>query len=215
MHTLPNPAAESGFLEAFATMVKRIEESIHAPPKSGPVRMYIAGGAAVHFYTAARVTSDIDATFSHRLLLPQDLEVVWRDQQGIGRVLYFDRQYNDTFGLMHEDAYEDSVPFESAAINRKRIEVRVLAPVDLAVSKIARFADHDQDDIKSLAAAGLLEPKALKRRAEEALGHYVGNPAPVKTSIRFACELVEQSRTKPRRPAARKRAPGYGKRAPD
>lgn len=114
MYTLPNPAAESGFLEAFTTMVKRIEDSIHAPPKTGPVRMFIAGGAAVHFYTAARVTSDVDATFSHRLLLPQDLEVVWRDKQGIGRVLYFDRQYNDTFGLMHEDAYAHSLQIPSA-----------------------------------------------------------------------------------------------------
>ena len=202
MPTLPNPAAESGFIEAFETMVRRIEESIHAPPKSGPVRMFIAGGAAVHFYTAARVTSDIDATFSHRLLLPQDLEVVWRDKQGIGRVLYFDRQYNDTFGLMHENAYEDSVPFESSAINRKRIDVRVLAPVDLAVSKIARFADHDQDDIKSLAAAGLLDAKALRQRATESLGYYVGNLAPVKTSIRLACELAEAHRPKrtPRKP---------------
>ena len=76
------------------------------------------------------------------------------------------------------------------------------------MSIIARFADHDQDDIRSLAAARLLEQKALKRRAEEALGHYVGNPAPVKTSIRFACELVEQARAKSRRPAARKRKSG-------
>ena len=184
-------------------MVKRIDESIHLAGNSLlPVRMFIAGGAAVHFYTAARVTSDVDATFSRRLLLPPDLEVMWRDGDGKARMLYFDRQYNDTFGLMHENAYEDSVPFESSAINRKRIDVRVLAPVDLAVSKIARFADHDQDDIKSLAAAGLLDAKALRQRATESLGYYVGNLAPVKTSIRLACELAEAHRPKrtPRKP---------------
>jgi hypothetical protein len=72
--------------------------------------MYVAGGAALHLYTGARVSCDIDAAFSHRIALPENLEVAYQDADGAARLLYFDRQYNETFGLLHEEAHEDSVP---------------------------------------------------------------------------------------------------------
>ena len=74
------------------------------------------------------------------------------------------------------------------------VEVRLLSPVDLAVSKLARFAEHDQDDIKALAAEGLLNSKDLKKRAQEALKHYIGDPGPIKASITLACRMVGKSR---------------------
>jgi len=40
--------------------------------------MYIAGGAALHLLTGARVTEDIDASFSKRVLLNEDIEVSYR-----------------------------------------------------------------------------------------------------------------------------------------
>ncbi|MFN0040726.1 MAG: DUF6036 family nucleotidyltransferase [Burkholderiales bacterium] len=197
MQKLPNPAVGTNFLEAFKTMVGRIEASIKASGNKQltlPVRMFIAGGAAAHFYTARRMTDDVDATFSHRMLLPEDLEVAYRDIDGKARLLYFDRQYNDTFGLLHEDAYRDSTLLKVTGIDPKVVEVRLLSPVDLAVSKLARFAEHDREDIQALAEEGLLNSKDLKRRAGEALKHYIGNPGPVKTSITLACRLIDQNR---------------------
>ena len=197
MPRLPNPAVGANFLEAFKTMVGRIEESIRASGNKKlalPVRMFVAGGMASHFYTAKRMTDDVDATFSHRMLLPEDLEVSYRDADGKARLLYFDRQYNDTFGLLHEDAYRDSLPLKLDGVDPAVVEVRLLSPVDLAVSKLARFAEHDQDDIKALAAEGLLNSQDLKKRAEEALKHYIGNPGPIKTSITLACKLIDVSR---------------------
>ena len=196
MPKLPNPAVGANFVDAFKTMVSRIEESIKASGNKKlvlPVRMFVAGGAASHFYTAKRMTDDVDATFSHRMLLPEDLEISYRDTDGKARLLYFDRQYNDTFGLLHEDAYRDSTPLKLDGIDPKIVEVRLLSPIDLAVSKLARFAEHDQEDIRALAAEGLLKSKDLKKRAEEALKHYIGNPGPIKASITLACKMIGRS----------------------
>jgi hypothetical protein len=52
-------------------------------------------------------------------------------------VHYLDRNYNDTLALLHEDAYSDSIRVSLAGINNKIIEVRVLSPLDLAVSKLS------------------------------------------------------------------------------
>jgi hypothetical protein len=79
------------------------------------------------------------------------------------------------------------------SIDPKIVEVRLLSPVDLAVSKLARFAEHDQEDIHALAAEGLLNSKDLKKRAEEALEHYIGNPDLIKLSIALACKMIGKS----------------------
>lgn len=201
---LPNAAVSPSFLDAFVTIVGRIETSIRKAGKarlSLPVRMFVAGGIAVHFYTAARTTRDIDATLSHRMLLPEDLEASYRDADGRARLLYFDRQYNDSFGLLHEDAHRDSIPFPLQGTDPKVIEVRLLSPVDLAVSKLSRFADHDRDDIEALAGCGLVKSAQLRKRAEQAMRYYVGDPVPLRTSIAKACELITAASGKPDRRA--------------
>ena len=191
----PARTLDAAYLDAFTTIVVRIQSAIatSAPRGSLPIAMFVAGGAAQFFYTGARVSTDIDATFSRRLLLPDDLEVVYRDADGGARALYFDRQYNDTFALLHEDVYTDSRPLELSNVDAAVIEVRLLAPVDLAVSKLARFAEHDQADIAALAAAGLITAQAVRRRAEEAVVAYVGNLASVRTSIELACALISKA----------------------
>jgi hypothetical protein len=152
--------------------------------------MYVAGGAALHLYTGERVSRDIDATFSRRIALPENLEVAYRDADGAARLLYFDRQYNDTLGLLHEDAYDDSVPLALAGNDASVLEVRLLSALDLAVSKIGRFSSQDQDDIATLARSELISSAALRRRAEEALRGYVGDTARVRTSMEIAARIV-------------------------
>jgi hypothetical protein len=65
--------------------------------------MYVAGGAALHFYTGEHVSKDVDAVFSKRIALPSDLELAYEDADGASRLPYFDRQYNDTFALRAND----------------------------------------------------------------------------------------------------------------
>lgn len=152
--------------------------------------MYVAGGAALHLYTGQRLSDDIDASFSHRIALPDDLEVAYADADGAAQLLYFDRQYNDTLGLLHEDAQEDSQPFAVRGVDRNVLDVRLLSPVDLAVSKLGRFSSQDRDDILALARLKLVDSTALRKRAQEALVAYVGDTTRVQGSIEVACRVL-------------------------
>ena len=190
----PDPAARKEYVAAFREVVSRIAAPLAGAPKRQlPVRMYVAGGAAMHFYTGERISEDVDAVFSHRIALPENLEVSYRDADGAARLLYFDRQYNDTFGLLHEAAHDDSVPLAIDGIDPAIVEVRLLAPVDLAVSKIARLSDQDRGDIAALARRGLVTTRALRRRAEEAMGGYVGDLDRLRTAIDIACRIAEDA----------------------
>jgi hypothetical protein len=187
----PSRASRPEYLAAFSELIQRIAEPLRELPKRGlPIKMYVAGGAAMHFYTGERISNDIDAVFSKRIALPSDLEVAYQDPDGAARLLYFDRQYNDTFALMHEDAHEDSVPLTLKEIDPSILEVRLLSALDLAISKISRFSSQDRDDITALAKHNLIKSAALRRRSLEATKHYVGNFDTLKSTIDFACRIV-------------------------
>lgn len=194
----PDKAARPEFIAAFRQLAERIERTLLATPKRIlPIRMYVAGGAALHFYTGTRVSEDIDAVFSRRIALPQHLDVAYRDADGAARLLYFDRQYNDAIGLLHEDAHDDSVPLTLDGINSNILDVRLLSPVDLAVSKIGRLAEHDRADIVALATRGLLDERSFRRRAEQAAATYVGDTQRLHGAIEIACNLIADAKRSP------------------
>jgi hypothetical protein len=187
----PDPHARPEYVAAFREIVGRIAASLtNVSRKALPIRMYIAGGAALHFYTGERISRDIDAAFSRRISLPENLEITYRDRDGAATLLYFDRQYSDTLGLLHEDAYDDSVPLVLAGNDAKVLDVRLLSALDLAVSKLGRFSSQDRDDIATLARHKLIRSAALRNRAEEALKGYVGNTTRTQGSIELACRIV-------------------------
>lgn len=191
----PRANAQREYLGALSEIARRIAASLdNAAPQVLPIRMYIAGGAALHFYTGERVSRDVDAAFSHRIALPDDLEVAYRGADGAARLLYFDRNYNDTLALMHEDAYDDSQPLALPGVDANVLDVRLLSPLDLAVSKLGRFSSQDSDDIAALARHGLIEAEDLRQRAEAALTAYVGNTSRVQNTIDIACRIVDNTR---------------------
>ncbi|MEM8515132.1 hypothetical protein RCH14_004492 [Massilia sp. MP_M2] len=155
-----------------------------------PVNVYIAGGMAVHLYTASRVTTDVDAEFSGRIFLPNDLMVEVTLEDGTPQVVYLDTNYNSSFALMHEDYIDDSIPVE---LGVDRIQVHVLSPVDLAVSKIARFAQNDREDIASLVRLGLTSADEIEARATEALGGFIGGQAMLQCNLRDAVKLARET----------------------
>jgi hypothetical protein len=187
----PDRRASREYLEAFAEIVRKIAAQLTGiDRKLLPVRLYVAGGAALHLRTGARISEDIDGVFSRRLVLKDDLQVAYKGPDGRARLLYLDRNYNDTLGLLHENAYDDAERLELAGTDPGVLEVRVLSPVDLAVSKLARFGDADREDIEILAREKLIDPGRLRKRAEEALKGYVGEVDAVRTSIDLACNLA-------------------------
>jgi hypothetical protein len=185
---LPSPRADPAYLEAFREVMKRLEDALGSPRR--PVTVCLAGGAAVHMYTGSRVSKDIDAKIMARFIPPEGLEVSYRDEKGHARLLYFDTQYNDTFGLLHADAYNDALPLPLEGIDPGKMDLKILTPLDLAVSKLSRYETQDQEDIRALAEAGLFTGAELTNRAEEALPDYVGNLDRVKASIALAEKLV-------------------------
>ena len=183
--------ADPAYAAAFAQIMSRIERSL-GQRLAQPVSAYVAGGAATHFYTGARFSEDIDAAVSARFIPPTDLAVAYRGSDGKTRTLYFDTQYNETYGLLHENAHEDAIPIPLPGVDPARLDVKLLSPIDLAVSKLSRFEDIDKGDIRALARAGLIDARSLRRRAMEALPGYVGAVVRIRTSIDLACRLVEE-----------------------
>ncbi len=198
----PEYRARPEYVAAFAEIAARIALSLQDLPRRNlPVRMHVAGGAALHFYTGERVSQDIDAAFSRRVALPDNLDVAYRGADGSAQLLYLDRQYTDTLALLHENAYRDSEPLPLPGIDAGTLDVRLLTPLDLAVSKIGRLSGQDREDIASLARNGFLRTRALRTRAEAALADFVGDLVRLRGNIESACQIVKD---------AEQRAPGAG-----
>jgi hypothetical protein len=145
-----------------------------------PVTIYIAGGMAAHLYTQARATTDVDAEFPARFVIPPDLTAKIEAGPQAGEILYIDTNYNPTFSLLHEHYQQDAQPLD---LGLKMINVRVLAPVDLVLSKLTRLAAPDIEDIEAILRAGLVSVDQLERRGEEAIAGYVGDVARVRGNL--------------------------------
>ena len=85
---LPEAWTQPEYVAAFRELAARIEAALkHLPGEVLPIRMYVAGGAALHFHTGERVSVDVDAVFSRRIALPDGLDVAYRDADGAARLL--------------------------------------------------------------------------------------------------------------------------------
>ena len=205
----PDPAARPEFVPAFRDLAERIQSAVADSPKRAlPIQMFVAGGAALHLYTGSRVTTGIDAAFSHRIALPATLDASYEDADGAARWLHLDPNYHDTRALMHEDARADSLPLSLAGIDPRVLDIRLLTPTDLAVSKVARFNDIDRTDIETLARRALISVPAFRQRAEEAIGAYLGDLARLRGSIEQAGRLIadQERRHQPKRSPPRSRS---------
>lgn len=160
---------------------------------TGPLDVYLAGGMAVHLYTAERVTTDVDAEFAGRVFLPLDLAVDATLDDGSSCTIFLDTNYNAAFALLHEDYRDGAVPID---FGLKHLRIHVLSPVDLAVSKIARFCDHDKEDIQSLVRHGLVTADEIERRALAALSGFVGGKSMLRLNINDAVNLARTTENK-------------------
>lgn len=178
--------------EALRAVVDKIDATVRAGGYGGgPIRMYLAGGLATHYYSRSRSTHDIDASFSHRLLLPtKELAAKFISPDGQTYVLYFDNNYNPSFALMHPDYQQDAKEWDEFGNDQRIIKLHVLSPVDLAVSKLARFSEQDQSDIQTLAELRLITAAGLRERAVAALDYYVGNKTPLLANLEGVCRVI-------------------------
>jgi Nucleotidyltransferase of unknown function (DUF6036) len=190
MHNRSYPHLEN----AVSKMLDKINDLIKFNVKE-PVKMYLAGGMAMNFYCGTRYTEDVDAFFSRRILIPNDMTIPYKRPDEKDGLIYFDTQYNPTFGLLHEHAEDDAVFWAGIGNENRMVHLYLLSPVDLAVSKISRFSDQDQEDIIELAKAGLINAESLRSRAEVAIIDYIGNVENVKNSINIICDEIQNIST--------------------
>ncbi|AWY44466.1 hypothetical protein DKY63_24340 [Pseudomonas putida] len=162
--------------------------------KSGALKIIVFGGCAVHLYTNHRVSTDVDAEIYEfnfpgdlhlQTLLAQVPEVFTDERSGRLMELNYDLQYNTSFGPIHEDYWERSLPlveFPAASA----LHVHIAAPIDLAISKLGRATEQDIGDIMALLRAGFVRSTEFHRLALQAIDVYVGNkeqPISVLTNI--------------------------------
>jgi hypothetical protein len=186
---MQHPAAETALQRTpfLRAMVELFQEEARLLPSGIEVPVIIAGGAAVHYWTAANVTRDIDAEFGRRFI-PAPLTVPYRDDAGNPRSVYLDTNYAPVFAILHEDYQKDAVYIGAVG----GLQLWVLAPLDLAVSKLTRWQNHDRRDVRLLAEQGLIVAGELKRRAREAARGAIGNLPAFFASLNEALTLVRQ-----------------------
>lgn len=179
--------------EAMKLMLDRIDAFLRESGYAGePVKMFLAGGMAVHYHCGTRYTDDVDATFSHKLMLPfEQLVIEYMRETGKQSCIYFDTTYNDTFALLHPDHREACVEWEDIGNERRLIHLLVLCPLDLAVSKLSRFSPNDRADILSLARHRYFTSSELKSRAAQALDYYVGDTRWIHLNIAQISEEID------------------------
>lgn len=88
-----------------------------------------------------------------------------------------------------EDYLDDAIALDMGV---PQIRLYVLSPLDLAVSKIARFADNDKEDIAGLVRLGLTTANEIEQRATQAMAGYVGL-AHLRLNLRDAVALARQA----------------------
>ena len=161
----------TSFKEAIIEMMQEIAKQIPDAHKQTPVKGYLTGGGAVHYYCNSRVSDDVDLIMQYTVKIPEDLFVVWLNEEGSLEQVHYDHTYNSTFGLLHED-YEDRA-VHMITIDDK-FEINLLSPEDLIISKLIRFAQNDEEDIQNIIKTGKVDQTHLYELAKDAISVGVG-----------------------------------------
>ena len=178
-----------GHLSELSRRLGKLERPVHA---------WLAGGFAVYFYTQHRKLRDVDIKWSHRIPIPPDMRVfeIGQSDGDIPDVVVMDGNFADVLG-----SYPPDWEKRSQEVHRfDNIVLHVIDPIDLAVSKVARFSECDRSNIRALAAIGLIDPDVFAARAEEALSCCVGDLSFVCHNLADAMEMVAAAKNRPAGP---------------
>lgn len=168
----------TSFTEAIFDIFEQISKHNKSLGMEKTSTIYLAGGAAVHFYTNARRSDDVDAIMEPiKPALPEHLGTTW-DNNGTIESLDFDMTYHPYFGLLAEDYMDRAVHLKNIGGN---ISLYVLHPIDLAITKVLRYSDSDAEDIAFLVQHESFDIALFKELAQSCLdargmaSHYQNN----------------------------------------
>jgi hypothetical protein len=140
-------ALANGLRELF----KQLEERLSL---RRPLKVFLAGGMAVHLYTANRVTTDVDAEFGSRVFIPNDLIVDVALEDGTHESVYFDTNYNSSFALLHEDYLDDAIPLDLGGYVGGRAMLLLNLRDAVALARQAEAERHGLETGQGRAAEG-------------------------------------------------------------
>ena len=182
---------DNNFTNAVYEIFEKIARNNQELEFDKEISIYLAGGAAVHFYVNARVSDDVDAIMEpYSPSIPEDLEVIWNTEEGEPKALSFDYQYNPCYGLLHYDYQERAHKLKEIG---KNIVLYVLHPIDLVVTKLSRYSPSDEKDIEALVQLKSFEIEKFKELANTMIKEAAGVSPTTYRHIAWVEELYEEN----------------------
>ncbi|WCE31158.1 DUF6036 family nucleotidyltransferase [Vibrio sp. SCSIO 43137] len=185
------PLAEAIF-ELFADLEQLIREKDESLT-AGSVKAYVFGGCAIHIYTNARGSNDLDAELEATKKLDiqsliMDLDPIYFEDPETGEsTLDWDPNFNVGLPSLAPEYKENSIPLLTG---ESILHVYLVSAVDIAVSKLSRLAKDDMKDILSLYKAGRFSLEEFKATAQDAVD-YSATPESLQNQVDFAIKTLE------------------------
>jgi uncharacterized nucleotidyltransferase DUF6036 len=156
------------------------------------VELHCLGGFVITvLYDLPRPTADVDVI----AITPRSEIEPLMDLAGQGSELHRrHRVYLQLVGVATvPDGYEErlSVLFPEAF---KYLRIHALDPYDLALSKIERNSQRDRDDVRHLARTVPLDLDVLRKRYEDELRPYLGNPQREDLTLNLWIDAIKEER---------------------
>ncbi|WP_413726519.1 DUF6036 family nucleotidyltransferase [Sodalis sp. RH16] len=191
---------DTPFANAIFTMFSniKIELCLRGFTAPGSCKAYIFGGCAMHLHTNIRISSDLDSQmdFCRSMkekaigLIESISPVDFLDNKHGPSLLVYDSHFNPALAPMHEDYDINAIGIETNTPSP--LWVYLISKCDLAISKLGRFGDMDQEDIYALFRAGLSIDE-FRTKAMEAADYAVGQsglPSKIEYAISMYKELM-------------------------
>lgn len=160
-----------------------------------PVELHCLGGfvVSVH-YGVGRPTADVDV-----LQVKPSTARSWIDQlAGKGSPLYRKHKVylqQVTVLMAYPEDYEQRLA-EMFPGTFGRLRLLALDPYDLALTKLERNRPRDREDVFSLAETVPLDVGELRKRYEDEMRSYVGNPEREGATLEYWIEAIGERRSK-------------------
>lgn len=174
----------AAIMEALEVLNEEITEAIQGA-EPGSCKAYVFGGAAIHIYTNARGSSDIDVELEavEKIQL-EEIIVDYVDEEGNEQSVEIDTNFSTGIsGMLMEGYRDDAIPLKAS--KDEPLHVFLVSALVLAVHKLDRLATDDQNDIISLAKAGRITSQELYDAGMEALQYAIGGEARLKGNVEF------------------------------
>ncbi|WP_038184303.1 DUF6036 family nucleotidyltransferase [Vibrio rhizosphaerae] len=192
LHT-ETPLAKAIF-ELFDALAQSIEDN-HGDLAAGSIKAYIFGGCAVHLYTNARGSNDLDTEIDAANKLDISsiilaLDPVYFDDPEVGEsTLDWDANFNIGLPSLGPNYKENAIPLVHGDCI---LHIYLVSAVDIAVSKLSRLAEDDLKDIIALFKAKRFSLEDFKRVAQDAVD-YSATPDSLQSNVEFAITAIEEA----------------------